>query len=836
MAEKEAKARIKINKLLEDAGWRFFDDENGPTNIQLEPNIKIKEKDVDAFGKDFESVKNGFVDFLLLNERGFPLVVLEAKREKKSPLDGKEQARKYAKSLNVRFVILSNGNLHYYWDLERGNPEIITEFPTQESIRHRQTFSPDSKRLADEIVSEDYIAVTQKPSFKDDPRYQNEETQNKYLFDEGLRILRPYQTKAIYALQAWAREDKDRFLFEMATGTGKTLISAAIIKLFLKTGNAKRILFLVDRLELEDQAYKSFVRYLKNDYTSVIYKKNRDDWKKAEIVISTVQSFSSQNKYKKLFSPTDFDLLVSDESHRSIGGNSRAVFEYFIGYKLGLTATPKNYLKNIDPEKLSGKDPRAWERRQLLDTYRTFGCESGEPTFRYSLLEGVRNGYLINPVVADARTEITTQLLSDKGYAVIITDENGEETEETFFGRDFEKKFYSEKTNTVFCRTFLENALKDPVTGEIGKSIIFCVSQDHAAKITQILNKLAFQLWLDKYNSDFAIQVTSRIADAQQFTINFANNNLNGHTRFLDNYKSSKTRVCVTVGMMTTGYDCQDILNLALMRPVFSPTDFIQIKGRGTRKFIFEYTDEYCTLHKHEKVNFKFFDFFANCEYFEEKFNYDEVLELPAVKNGTGEGGVGVNVDEIEIFDPDKVKKLTETPIGLEGMRIDREFFEKAQETIQQDEDVRQAVEKEQWEKAIAILRDKYENKPELYLNLEKIRKSENLDRRLTWREFLERIFGFITGFKSKDEKLEEECEKFISIYKPESKYVPYIKNYLKAYVADEQFRQIINKKHYGELDFYPAFTKDEFRALNGWRDIVPEYAKDYIPFNTYAV
>jgi type I restriction enzyme R subunit len=252
-----------------------------------------------------------------------------------------------------------------------------------------------------------------------------------------LRILRPYQSKAVHALQAWAKEDKDRFLFEMATGTGKTLISAAVIKLFLRTGNAKRVLFLVDRLELEDQAYKNFVRYLKNDYTTVIYKKNRDDWKKAEIVISTVQSLSSQNKYKKLFSPTDFDLLISDESHRSIGGNSRAVFEYFIGYKLGLTATPKNYLKNIDPEELSTKDPRAWERRQLFDTYKTFGCDSGEPTFRYSLLDGVRDGYLINPVVADARTEITTQLLSDKGYAVTITDDDGEEgEEETFFGRD----------------------------------------------------------------------------------------------------------------------------------------------------------------------------------------------------------------------------------------------------------------------------------------------------------------------------------------------------------------------------------------------------------------
>lgn len=139
----------------------------------------------------------------------------------------------------------------------------------------------------------------------------------------------------------------------------------------------------------------------------------------------------------------------------------------------------------------------------------------------------------------------------------------------------------------MFCQTFLENALKDPISGEIGKSIIFCVSQKHASKITQMLNKMASQLWPEKYNSDFAVQITSNIADSQQFTINFANNNLSGHTRFLDSYKSSKTRICVTVGMMTTGYDCQDILNLALMRPVFSPTDFIQIKGRGNKKIYF---------------------------------------------------------------------------------------------------------------------------------------------------------------------------------------------------------------------------------------------------------
>ena len=128
------------------------------------------------------------------------------------------------------------------------------------------------------------------------------------------------------------------------------------------------------------------------------------------------------NKYQTLFSPTDFDLVISDEAHRSIGGNARAVFEYFVGYKLGLTATPKDYLKKFDsakPANRSTRDPRESERRLLLDTYRTFGCETGEPTFRYSLLDGVKEGYLINPLVVDARTEVTTQLLSDLGYAAV---------------------------------------------------------------------------------------------------------------------------------------------------------------------------------------------------------------------------------------------------------------------------------------------------------------------------------------------------------------------------------------------------------------------------------
>ena len=287
-----------------------------------------------------------------------------------------------------------------------------------------------------------------------------------------------------------------------------------------------------------------------------------------------MQSFLFKNKYKRIFNPTDFDLVISDEAHRSIGGNSRAVFEYFIGYKLGLTATPKDYLKKIDAGELSEKDPRELERRMLLDTYTTFGCEDGKPTFQYSLLHGVKDGYLVNPCVVDAITEITTQLLSDEGYTVEITDDNGEESSTTFSQRDFEKKLFSENTNRIFCKTFLENAYRDPISGEIGKSIIFCVSQNHAAKITQILNEFADKMFPGKYQSDFAMQVTSWIPDAQQLTINFTNNRLGGKGNFHDLYQTSKTRVCVTVGMMTTGYDCPDILNVCLMRPIFSPTDF----------------------------------------------------------------------------------------------------------------------------------------------------------------------------------------------------------------------------------------------------------------------
>lgn len=846
---KEATARIKINQLLESAGWRFFPEGDRPANIRLEAGVTLKPSDLDGLGEDFEQTKTGYIDFLLLDDQGFPFVVLEAKSEDKSPLSGKEQARKYAHSQNCRFVILSNGNLHYFWDLERGNPYIITTFPTPDSVAGYKKVRPNPNRLINEQVGSDYIVLSRRPNYRSTAAWRNPEERDGFIQSNNLRFLREYQLQAIHALQRSVQEGNDRFLFEMATGTGKTLTAAAIIRLFLRTGNAGRVLFLVDRLELEEQARKVFTGLLSADFQTVVYKEKRDDWRAAEIVVSTVQSLLFNNKYRSLFSPTDFDLVISDEAHRSISGNARSVFDYFVGYKLGLTATPRDYLKNVDSSGTGIRDPREIERRLLLDTYRTFGCESGEPTFRYSLLDGVRDGVLINPTLVDARTKVTTRLLSDRGFVVSFTDaETGEERDDTFRKRNFEKTFFSDATNALFCKTFLEEALRDPISGEIGKSIVFAVSQDHAARLTQVMNEIADRMFPGWYQSDFAVQVTSQIAEAQQFTINFANNNLLGAGNVLPEYRTSKARVCVTVGMMTTGYDCPDILNLGLFRPVFSPTDFVQIKGRGTRPHSFtdQLRDERLKeeVTQPEKTDFKLFDFFGNYEYFETEYNYKQILKLP-LSTGDGEtrgSGQIVTHGIYEHRGDDFLSDVRVEEIGPRGMKIDRMLFEKFSETVREDEVVAQAVEAGQWDRAIDYVDREVLNQPEEYYTLAKLRKAAAVDRRLSLREILERAFDIIPRFKSRDELLEEEFAKFVADHSPgeedsgETAAIPMIKAYFKAYATSEEVRQIVASRKLTQLATMPALSLDDYaRIPNRYRVLVPEYIKDYVSLNQFA-
>jgi type I restriction enzyme R subunit len=313
---------------------------------------------------------------VLLNTDGRAVAVVEAKRESIDPLTAKEQARAYAENLKASHIFLSNGLLHWYWNLRQGNPVKVSRFLPLEELGKASEWQPDPARLASATIDENYVAVSQDSDWLSYSATDRETIK----VNKKIRLLRDYQLDAIRALQKAAAGGKDRFLFEMATGTGKTLLSAAIAKLYLRTENATRILFLVDRLELEKQAERNFRDYLANDgIQTVVYKLRRQAWKQAQVVVTTIQSLAARNRFLTEFAPTDFQLIISDEAHRTISGNNRAIFEYFVGAKLGLTATPKDYLKGVntaDPQ----HDPREYERRLLLDTYRTFGCDDGRPT------------------------------------------------------------------------------------------------------------------------------------------------------------------------------------------------------------------------------------------------------------------------------------------------------------------------------------------------------------------------------------------------------------------------------------------------------------------------
>ena len=824
VSKNEAQSRIQINTLLGQSGW-VLDSDSDDHNVEVEYRTPI--------GKP--------ADYVLMDSGGFPLCVLEAKNFDIDPLSAKEQAREYANALECRFIILSNGREHYFWDIETGNPNTIGEFPQQINLEERKEgFNPHKDKENIDEIGDDYIALSQMPDYANKPEYIDESTREEFIFSNGLRFLRKYQLEALLTIQKGVQEGSERFLLEMATGTGKTLTSSAIIKMFLRNFGVKRVLFLVDRLELESQAQKEFTKVLENDYTTVIWKENSKNWNNAQIVVSTVQSFISNNKYKRIFKPSDFDLVISDEAHRSLGIKSRRVFEYFVGFKLGLTATPKDYLKSVNISGLTERDPRELERRMMLDTYTTFGCRSGEPTFRYSLIDGVKDGFLINPFVYDARTDITTELLSKEGYLFEGTDEDGNDVEETFTKKDFEKKFFSEETNRKFCETFLQNARKDPYTGEVGKSLIFCVSQKHAAKVAQILNEYALEMFPNKYESDFAVQVTSNVMNSQQMTVDFANNTLNGFSTVNEYYRTSKTRVCVTVGMMTTGYDCTDLLNIAMMRPIYSPSDFIQMKGRGTRRkdFIEDWIDkdEVNEAIDSIKHDFALFDFFGNYEYFEKEFDYDQKLKLPAKPTKSGEPIVDIDkpvLDTAESFVLDPLKSLEQIPLTTQGMKIDQVYFDKFKETIKDHPELKKLVELGEVSKIEEYLAKKVFEKPKDYFTLKNLEIALKADRKLSVLDILMYSFGFTDRIKTKEDYLIQEFEKFDDIFKPEQEIFQYSKYFFDAYLTDIVIRENINNKEYARLP--GNFRKVMAKIPENFRDTILKYINNNIEIERFA-
>jgi type I restriction enzyme, R subunit len=681
----EAFSRILIDKALEFSGWDLLDQKQVLFELHT---------------------GSGRADYLLKDKLGRVLCVLEAKREDLDPYDAKEQARGYAENLNAPFVILSNGREHWFWNFERADQRDayrIERLPSREDLERLLLKNLQPPRpLESEVVTPDYLQAW-KPTL----------TLRRYHIEAMNEIARRFDGEGLR-----------KFLLEMATGTGKTLLSAAVIRRFLTTRNAERALFIVDRIELAKQTMEEF-SVLLPEYKPVIFKTARrrpGELLGASIVVATIQSLMTDRRYREEFTPFYFDLVINDEAHRSIYGDAREVVQFFQATRIGLTATPKAYLKNVNIEELEAENPKALEARQLRDTYHYFGCAPGLPTFRYDIIDAVKDPegpFLCLPKIFDLRSDITTQALADKGWAVVVN-----EQEDSFKIQDLERKIFTPARNRLMCEAFLHEAQKDP-TGKIGKSIVFAVNQKHATNLTKIFNEL---------QPGIAVTITSRIPEASSIAKEFRDG-------------KRKERIAVSVDMLSTGYNCLDLLNIGLMRPIFSPTEYIQIKGRGTRLYTFKIDHT-----EYEKKNFFLLDFCAVAEYFEEKYDYSVPLKIPRekkegepkAKRGREAYAAGGDAEGGDIQPPTGPKPPKEIPVweghdtlvsrevfvvGPDGEKVDvmtfRGSFEREVKAfVDKDPEMKAAVADEDDDAVEIIMNERFYNKPEMYYSPDKLIRS----------------------------------------------------------------------------------------------------------------
>jgi type I restriction enzyme, R subunit len=684
--QNEAFSRILIDKALEYSGWNLLD----PQQMQFE----------------FHSA-SGRADYLLKDRKGRVLCVLEAKREDLDPYDAKEQARGYAENLKAPFVLLSNGKEHWFWNFERADQKDayrIERFPSRDDLERVQLKNMQPPRaLGSESVRPDYLR-----------HLKHDLTLRRYQIDAMDEVARLFDG-----------EGRRKFLLEMATGTGKTLLCAALIRRFLKTRNAERVLFIVDRIELAKQTMEDFTVVLP-EYKPVVFKSARrsGELPGASVVVATIQSLMTDRRYREQFTPFYFDLVINDEAHRSIYGDAREVVQFFQATRIGLTATPKAYLKNVNVEELAVENPKALEARQLRDTYHYFGCEPGFPTYRYDLIDAVKDPegpFLCLPKIFDVRSDITTKALAESGWAIVVN-----EQEESFKIKDLERKIFTPARNRVMCEAFLKEAQRDPV-GKLGKSLVFAVNQTHATTLTKIFNEI---------EPNLAVTITSRIPEASVIA-----------KEFRDGKRTE--RIAVSVDMLSTGYNCRDVLNIGLFRPIFSPTEYIQIKGRGTRLYTFKIGNT-----EYKKQNFFLLDFCGVADYFEEQYDYSVALRVPKERKepvqassggvGQSDGGPGEPTEggmeattqtgggrrEIPVWEGiDVVASREVIEVGLSGEKVDvmtfRGSFERdVKEFVERDPDIKAAIADEDDDAVETLMNERFYHKPEMYYSPDKLIRS----------------------------------------------------------------------------------------------------------------
>lgn len=533
-----------IDTQLKTAGW----DVNNPDQVRRELILPIVERELRELSSPYPA--NGehsdFADYVCFKRDGKPIAIIEAKRASRDPLAGERQAEEYADRIQRRYgvspiIFLANGK--QMWLLDRGR------YPVREVSAF---YSPE-----------------------DLDRLDFQRRYGESLRELGARpeiVNRDYQLLAVKAVLESIASGHRRNLLVMATGTGKTRTAIAIIEVLMRAKWVQRVLFLADRRELARQALSAFKEYLPAE--------SRDRIEGGEINHGArihVATYPSMMQVYQELSVGYYDLIVADESHRSIYNDNsyKKLFTHFDALLLGLTATPTDFIDH--------------------NTFDLFHCPDGAPTFEYGYTRAVEEGHLAQYRVLDSKTKFQIEGIKagqlPPELQRQLVEQGIDPSEINFEGTDLEKRVTNTGTNEAMVAEFVEKCRKDASGTLPAKTIVFAMSHAHALELYKAFNKRYPEL----QRRGLARVIDSRMERAEIM---------------LDDFKfRDMPRVAISVDMLDTGIDAPAIQNLVFAKPVFSQVKFWQMIGRGTRLWIDPQTGE-------RKTDFFILDFWDNFAYF----------------------------------------------------------------------------------------------------------------------------------------------------------------------------------------------------------------------------
>lgn len=540
----EAEVRLqKIDGQLAQAGWS---EKQGNLSKELQLKTGRRGKQVREEEVSYERAMER-VDYLLKGRDGKPIAIVEAKRDARDPLEGKRQAEEYADHIydlyDVRpYIFLTNGDTILFYDRQRGYPP---------------------RKVSGFFRLEDLEQLT----------FQQNYNQPLQAIPPNLTIAggvqRPYQQDAIQHITEAMEQRKRKFLLVMATGTGKTRTVICLVDVLMRARWVQRVLFLADRKELIRQAMGEFKEYLPHEHRARIEGGEIDH--EARIHFATYPSM--MQVYAQL-SPGYYDLIIADESHRTIYNHYKNIFTHFDAMQLGLTATPTDYIDH--------------------NTFELFDCIDRRPTYYYSYESAVKDGVLVKFKALAAQTNfqvngIKAGQLSPE-LQQYLKDKHIDLNDIDFEGSDLERRVTNTGTTDALVKEFMEKSRKDASGTLPAKSIIFAVSHHHAMELQRSFHRLYAAIpWL-------AEVIDSHVERAE---------------KLLDDFKrKDMPRVAISVDMLDTGIDVPAIQNLVFAKPVFSLVKFWQMIGRGTRLWKDVYTGE-------NKKDFLIIDHWRNFDFFD---------------------------------------------------------------------------------------------------------------------------------------------------------------------------------------------------------------------------